>query len=161
MSKVKIGFGYDIHPLREGRSLILGGIQIPFSKGLLGHSDADVLIHAVCDAILGALGKGDIGEIFPDTDPAYKDMASSKLLDVVFKLMTDAGFKIGNIDTVIVAEQPKISQVKERMKEKLAAILHSRKDDINIKATTAEGLGPIGNNEAIACFATAIIIEGA
>ncbi len=160
MNQTKIGFGYDLHALMQGRKLVLGGVEIPFSKGLLGHSDADVLIHAICDALLGALGRGDIGERFSDTDSAYKDIASSKLLEEVFSLMYEAGFRVGNIDTVIVAEEPKVSPYKEEMRERIATILHTEKDNINIKATTTEKLGPIGNNQAIACFATVIIIEG-
>lgn len=159
MAEFKVGFGYDIHPLKAGRRLVLGGVEIPNPKGLLGHSDADVLIHAVCDAILGALGQGDIGEHFPDTDPAYKDIASTKLLEQVAKLMFAAEYKIGNLDTMIIAEQPKISQAKDKMQGVIAPILNTEKDNVNIKAATAEGLGPVGANQAIAAYAVVTIIR--
>jgi 2-C-methyl-D-erythritol 2,4-cyclodiphosphate synthase len=150
---IKIGFGFDIHKLVEKRKLILGGVRIDYNKGLLGHSDADVLIHAVCDAILGALGQGDIGEHFPDTDAAYKDIASTSLLEDTYNLLVKQGYVIGNVDTMIVAQEPKLAGYKEKMKENLAKILHIKKDDINIKAGTAEGLGAIGEKEAIAAYA--------
>lgn len=155
--KLRVGFGYDIHRLEKGRPLILGGLLIPFSKGLLGHSDADVLTHAVCEAILGALCQPDIGEKFPDTDPAYKNIASTKLLEEVVSLMSEAGYSIGNLDITLIVEEPKIAPFKAKIKDAITAILNTEKNNVNIKARTQEGLGPIGQGQAIACYAVVTI----
>lgn len=160
MKEFKVGFGYDIHRLVKGRKLIIGGVKIAFSKGLLGHSDADILIHAICDALLGALGRGDIGEMFPNTDSAYKDISSIKLLKDVARLMRNRGFYLVNLDTMIILEKPKISGYKKKMRENIARLLNTDKDNVNIKAGTNEGLGAIGQNKAIAAFALAAITKG-
>jgi 2-C-methyl-D-erythritol 2,4-cyclodiphosphate synthase len=157
--RFKVGIGYDIHRLVEGRKLILGGVEIPYSKGLLGHSDGDTLIHALCDAILGALSCGDIGEHFPDTAPEYKDIASSKLLEMVKEFLDDSGYSINNLDIIIVAQEPKLLPFKKQMREKLCTILGIRQDLLNIKAKTNEEMGELGNCEAIACYATASLIK--
>lgn len=154
---IRIGLGYDIHPLVEKRKLFLGGVEIPFTKGLLGHSDADVLIHAISDALLGAMAKDDIGKHFPDNDPKYKNISSIELLKIVFDLVKASSFKISNIDTVILAEEPKIEPFRDRMREKIANTLNIDKNNINIKATTQEGLGLIGQNEAIASYAVVLL----
>lgn len=149
---MRIGFGYDVHRLVEGRKLFLGGVEIPFEKGLLGHSDADVLLHAMCDALLGAAGMGDIGRRFPDTDPKYKGIASLKLLSRTFQIISEAGFVVNNIDATIVAEAPKIAPYSDSMRENISKILNIDYNRINIKATTAEGLGIIGAGAAIAAY---------
>lgn len=149
---MRIGLGYDIHRLVQGRRLILGGVEIPFEKGLLGHSDADVLIHAVCDAILGAAGMGDIGYHFPDTDPEFKDIYSIKLLAVTYEMIRSKGFSVNNIDSTIFAEAPRLSPYKEEMKRNIARTLQINPDQVNIKATTAEGVGLIGKGEGIAAM---------
>jgi 2-C-methyl-D-erythritol 2,4-cyclodiphosphate synthase len=158
---MRIGMGYDMHRLVAGRRLILGGVEIPFEKGLLGHSDADVLTHAICDALLGAAGLGDIGCHFPDTDPAWADIESLKLLDQV-RAMIRGDWVIANIDATVMAEEPKISPFREAMVSRLAAVLRLNPIQINIKATTLEGLGAVGRGEGIAaqcivllCSATA------
>lgn len=156
----KIGIGYDIHRLVKGRKLILGGVAIPYKKGLKGHSDADVLIHAVCDALLGAPGLGDIGEHFPDSDVSYKDISSLELLKKVKKLIDAVRYKIINIDTTIIAEAPKIVPFKSAMIKNMSGILKLSKEDINIKATTNEGAGALGRGEAIAVFAAVLIEKG-
>lgn len=148
----KVGIGYDIHRLIKERKLFLGGIEIPYIKGLLGHSDGDALIHALCDALLGALALGDIGEHFPDTDPKYQGIASSQLLGSVKQLVDKSGYKISNIDTVIIAQEPNLTPFKKQMKQKLCALLSLNADCLNIKAKTNEGLGQVGNKEAIACY---------
>jgi 2-C-methyl-D-erythritol 2,4-cyclodiphosphate synthase len=146
---MRIGMGYDMHRLVAGRRLILGGVEIPFEKGLLGHSDADVLTHAICDALLGAAGLGDIGCHFPDTDPAWADIESLKLLDQV-RAMIRGDWVIANIDATVMAEEPKISPFREAMVSRLAAVLRLNPIQINIKATTLEGLGAVGRGEGIA-----------
>ena len=146
---MRIGMGYDMHRLVAGRRLILGGVAIPFEKGLLGHSDADVLTHAICDALLGAAGLGDIGCHFPDTDPAWADIESLKLLDQV-RAMIRGDWVIANIDATVMAEEPKISPFREAMVSRLAAVLRLNRLQINIKATTLEGLGAVGRGEGIA-----------
>lgn len=153
----KIGIGYDVHRLVKGRKLFLGGVEIPHDKGLDGHSDADVILHAICDAILGALGKGDIGELFPNTDKKYQNIASIKLLDSVYKLVGKADHVIGNIDVVVLAEEPKIKIYKEKMKTRIAKTLSIDESSVNIKATTTEGLGAIGRKEGIAAYATVFL----
>lgn len=147
---IKVGLGYDIHKLKKGRRLILGGVQIPFPKGLLGHSDADVLIHSIIDALLGAIGEGDIGEHFPDDDKRYKDISSEKLLKEVAKRIIRKKATIVNIDTVIICEKPRILEYKQEMRENICRILNINKDQINIKAKTQEGLE---KQEAISSWA--------
>jgi len=149
----RIGIGYDIHRLVEERKLFLGGVEIPYFKGLLGHSDGDVLIHAICDALLGAVGDRDIGEHFPDSDPQYQDIASIKLLQVVAGLIKERKFKINNVDTVVIAQEPSLSPFKKQIKESIAKALEIEEGCVNIKAKTNEGLGEIGRKEAIACYA--------
>lgn len=146
----KIGNGYDIHRLVEGRKLILGGIEIDYEKGLLGHSDADVLIHSMMDAMLGALSLGDIGQHFPDTDPRYKGISSVLLLEKVNELVQSKGYKISNTDNIILAEKPKMKDLIPLMRTNLSKILKIPQDSISIKATTMEKLGPIGEGQAIA-----------
>jgi len=155
----KIGIGYDIHRLVSGRPLILGGVEIPYNKGLLGHSDGDVLIHALCDALLGALALGDIGEHFPDTDLKYKGIASGQLLKTVKGLLDSKGYEINNLDVVVIAQAPAITPFKNKMKQALCALINIREDALNIKAKTNEGLGAIGENEAIACYAAASLAK--
>ncbi|MDZ7699333.1 MAG: 2-C-methyl-D-erythritol 2,4-cyclodiphosphate synthase [Deltaproteobacteria bacterium] len=149
----KIGFGYDVHRLIRDRPLILGGVHIPHTLGLEGHSDADVLTHAVMDAVLGAMGRGDIGQHFPDTDPRYKGISSLSMLETVSRVMTREGFKINNLDATLVAEAPKLAGHLTDMEGHLAHTLKAPVDSINIKATTAEGLGFCGRGEGIAAFA--------
>jgi len=154
---MRVGFGYDIHRLGKARRLFLCGVEIPYTRGLVGHSDADVALHAVADAIIGALGLGDIGEHFPNTDKTYKDIASGKLLKKVGTLLKRCGMKIQNIDITIIAEEPRIQPFKERMRETIARILDVTADRINIKATTQEGVGSIGRKEAIASSAVVLL----
>ena len=157
--KQKIGLGYDVHRFIEGRPLFLGGIEIPYPLGLDGHSDADVLLHAICDALLGALGQGDIGEHFPNTDSRYKDIPSVQLLENVYGLVLKAGFRVNNIDAVVIAEEPHLKPYKEAMRARIAAILYMPPDDINIKATTQEGMGFIGRQEGMAAYATVLLVH--
>lgn len=154
---MRIGMGYDVHRLTEGRELILGGVQIPYEKGLLGHSDADVLIHAVMDALLGAAALGDIGKHFPDTDSGYKDISSLKLLKKVGKLLEDEFFMIENIDATIIAQEPKMRPHIDLMREKIAEALEINVNQINIKATTEEGLGFTGSKEGISAQAICLL----
>jgi 2-C-methyl-D-erythritol 2,4-cyclodiphosphate synthase len=154
---MRIGMGYDVHRLVDGRKLVLGGVTIPFERGLLGHSDADVLIHAVCDALLGAAGMGDIGQHFPDTDSKYKDMISLKMLARVCDMIRSQGFVIENIDSTILAEVPKIAPYKEEMKKNIAYAVEIDMKRINIKATTTEGLGAVGKGEGIGAMSVALI----
>jgi 2-C-methyl-D-erythritol 2,4-cyclodiphosphate synthase len=151
---MRVGIGYDVHRLVKGRELVLGGIKIPYKKGLLGHSDADVLVHAICDAFLGALGCGDIGEHFPDTDKRFKDISSIKLLKDVFLMIKKKGYKINNIDTIVVADKPKISSYKNRIRKNIANVLKITTNKINIKATTEEKTKKI---ESIASYAICLI----
>ena len=146
---MRIGMGYDVHKLVEGRELILGGVTIPYEKGLLGHSDADVLLHAIMDALLGAAALGDIGKHFPDTDSAYKGISSIRLLEHVGKLIDDKLYVIGNIDATIIAQRPKMAPHIVQMRENVAKALHIDVDQVNIKATTEEGLGFTGTGEGI------------
>ncbi|MFA5090757.1 MAG: 2-C-methyl-D-erythritol 2,4-cyclodiphosphate synthase [Candidatus Omnitrophota bacterium] len=155
--KYRIGIGYDIHRLVSGRRFLLGGVDIPHSKGLLGHSDADALLHAICDALLGALGKGDIGELFPDTDPRYKDASSSGLLKEVAGILRRRNFVIRNIDTVVIAEEPKLTLYKDKIRKNICGILNIKEGCVNIKAKTNEGLGEVGRKKAVACWAIAAI----
>jgi len=154
---IKIGIGYDIHRLVEDRKLFLGGIEIPYIKGLISYTDGDVVLHAIADAILGALAVGDIGQHFPDSDPGYKDMPSEDILQTVTRILAEKGFTIGNIDTSIIAEEPKIYPFKDKMTEKIAAILGVNRSKVNVKATTNEGVGSLGRGDAIAAYAVAII----
>lgn len=154
---MKVGIGFDSHRLVEGRSLILGGVEIPNDRGLLGHSDADVLLHTICDAILGALGEGDIGGHFPDTDPAYKDISSMKLLMIVKELASKKGYIVNNIDTTVILEKPKLKGYVNKMIHNISQVLGVEEDVINIKATTNEGMGFIGRGEGIAAFAVVSI----
>ncbi len=153
---MRVGMGYDIHRLVSGRRLTLGGVEIPFEKGLLGHSDADALLHAVCDALLGAAGLGDIGERFPDTDPAYKGISSMKLLARTHE-MVKAGFSVINLDATIFAEAPKISPYKSEMRKNIAGVVEIDPGRVNIKATTSEGLGAIGKGEGIGAMCVALL----
>jgi 2-C-methyl-D-erythritol 2,4-cyclodiphosphate synthase len=157
----RIGIGYDIHRLSEGRKLFLGGVEIPYEKGLLGHSDADVLLHAVCDAMLGAASLGDIGQHFPSADPAYKDASSADLLRKVESLVKQKGFTIDNIDTVIIAEKPNLSTLKKKIATQIAVLLGIDITKVEVKAKTNEGLGEIGRGEAIAAYAVASLKKGA
>jgi len=154
---MRIGHGYDVHRLVTGRKLILGGVDIPYSKGLLGHSDADVLLHAISDAILGAIGEGDIGKHFPDTDSAYKGASSIKLLRQVMALADTKGFKIGNLDATIVAQRPKLAQYIPEMCTNIANALDTDTDRVNVKATTTEELGFAGRGEGIAAYSVVIL----
>ena len=154
---MRIGMGYDVHKLVENRGLILGGVRIPYEKGLLGHSDADVLLHAIMDALLGAAALGDIGKHFPDTDPAYKGASSMELLKQVGALIEQKLYVIGNIDATIIAQRPKMAPHIEKMRENVAEALGIEKDQINIKATTEEGLGFTGSGEGISSQAIAAL----
>ena len=154
---MRIGHGYDVHRFSENRPLFLGGIEIPFEMGLLGHSDADVLLHAICDALLGAAALGDIGKHFPDTDQQYKGIDSKLLLKNVYNKITEKGFKIVNIDATIIAQKPKISSYIEQIRGTVAEILNTDIDNINIKATTEEGLGFTGELKGIACHCVCLI----
>ena len=154
---IRIGHGYDVHKLVEGRPLILGGVEVPHELGLLGHSDADVLSHAVMDGIIGALGQGDIGRHFPDTDESYAGVSSLKLMEHVAKLLDQAGFVLGNLDVTIIAQRPKLATYIPKMQENLARILSGELGQINIKATTEEGLGFTGQGLGIAAHAVVII----
>lgn len=154
---MRIGMGYDVHRLTEGRKLILGGVEIPYEKGLLGHSDADVLIHAIMDALLGAAALGDIGTHFPDSDPAYKGISSMVLLKRVGELLKEHTYFIGNIDATIIAQRPKLSPYREQMRENIAAMLQIDVDQISIKATTEEGLGFTGRGEGICAQAICLL----
>ncbi len=154
---MRIGIGYDIHRLVPGRKLVLGGITIAFEKGLDGHSDADVVVHAICDALLGAAGLKDIGFWFPDTDPAYKGIDSLILLQKCHEMIKDKQYSINNIDVTVFAERPKISPYREAMTEKIAHCLDCKARIVNVKATTAEGLGMIGKGEGIAAMCVALI----
>jgi 2-C-methyl-D-erythritol 2,4-cyclodiphosphate synthase len=156
---MRIGHGYDVHRLVEGRKLILGGVDIPYEKGLLGHSDADVLLHAISDAILGAIGEGDIGKHFPDTDPRYKGADSLKLLSHVMGLADGMGYELGNVDATIVAQRPKLAPYIPAMRENIANVLGSGTDRVNVKATTTEELGFAGRGEGIAAYAVALLEE--
>ena len=156
---MRIGHGYDVHKLVEGRDLILGGVKIEHSLGLLGHSDADVLLHAVSDALLGAAGLGDIGKHFPDTDPKYKGADSLKLLEVVAQRVREAGYRVSNIDVTMIAQKPKLRPHIEKMEQNIAAAVGVDVSRINVKATTEEGLGFTGTEEGMACHAVCLLEE--
>lgn len=157
MTKLRIGQGYDVHRLVEGRDLILGGVKVPYEKGLLGHSDADVLLHAIMDALLGAAAMGDIGKLFPDSDPAFKGASSMKLLEEVGRRLADAGYAVVNVDATLVAQAPKVSPFTETMRENTAAALGIAKAQVNIKATTEEKLGFTGDGSGMAAQAIALL----
>ena len=154
---MRVGIGYDIHRLVEGLPLILGGVPVVYEKGLLGHSDADVLVHAICDALLGAAGLGDIGMHFPDSDPQYKDISSLKLLSDTCRMLTVEGFRIVNLDTIVFAEAPRLGSQRHDMQTMIAKTLDVTAEQINIKATTTEGLGVIGKGEGIGAMCVALI----
>ena len=156
---MRIGHGYDVHRLVEGRRLVLGGVEIPFEKGLLGHSDADVLAHAVMDALLGAAALGDIGQLFPDSDPAYKGADSLALLRRVTAVLREEGYRVGNVDATVLAQRPKLAPHVPLMRERLASALEIDPDRVSVKATTEEGLGFTGTGEGIAAHAVALIEE--
>ena len=158
---MRIGQGYDVHRLTEGRKLILGGVDIPYEKGLLGHSDADVLVHAVMDALLGAAALGDIGQHFPDTDPAYSGISSISLLEKVGELLNERGYVIENIDATIIAQRPKLAPSRPQMAANIAAALQLDPSRVSVKATTEEGLGFTGSGEGIAAQAITLLTETA
>ncbi|MEQ8168898.1 MAG: 2-C-methyl-D-erythritol 2,4-cyclodiphosphate synthase [Candidatus Eremiobacterota bacterium] len=154
----RVGNGFDVHRLVPGRELILGGVKIPYEKGLLGHSDADVLLHAIMDALLGAAGERDIGYHFPDNDIKYKGISSLTLLETVYKKIKDKGYKLNNLDSIIVAERPKVSSFIEEMRANISNIMMVHQDRINIKATTTETLGFTGRGEGIAAYCTVSLV---
>ncbi len=159
MVTVRTGIGYDVHRLVKGRRLVLGGVDIPFEKGLLGHSDADVLTHAICDALLGAAGLGDIGQHFPDSDLLYKDILSLLLLEKTARMLAERGFDISNIDVTVFAEKPKLLPYKNEMAENIALAAGIETSLINIKATTTEGIGMFGKGEGMGAMAIALIVK--
>lgn len=154
---MRIGHGYDVHRLVECRDLVLGGVTIPFEKGLLGHSDADVLLHAVMDALLGAAGFGDIGKLFPDTDDAYKGISSMLLLEKVASALRERGYSVGNVDVTMIAQKPKLRPYIPQMEENIARVLQVSADRINVKATTEEHLGFTGDGSGMSCHAVCIL----
>ena len=156
---MRVGFGYDVHPLVAGRPLILGGIKIDYPYGLQGHSDADVLLHAICDALLGAIAEGDIGRHFPDTDPQYKEIKSTILLKRVVGRMKEKGFHLLNIDATIVAQRPRLSDLMPQMVKEIAKVLEIDAGRVNVKATTSEGLGFTGRGEGMAAYAVVLVGE--
>ena len=155
--KIRVGFGYDVHQLTENRELWLGGVQIPHDKGALGHSDADVLLHAICDALLGAAGKRDIGFYFPDTSSEFKNIDSKILLQRTIKVLKDDGWKVGNIDSTLCMERPKIMSFVPEMKKVISSICEIEEDDVSIKATTSEKMGFVGREEGVNAYAVALI----
>jgi 2-C-methyl-D-erythritol 2,4-cyclodiphosphate synthase len=159
MEKIRVGFGYDVHAFAVNRELWLGGIQVPYEKGLLGHSDADVVIHAICDALLGAANLRDIGYHFPDTSETFKNIDSKILLAQTMLLIRSENFRLGNIDITICAEKPKLNPYIPQMKICLSEVMNVEEEDISIKATTSEGMGFVGREEGIAVFATALIVK--
>jgi 2-C-methyl-D-erythritol 2,4-cyclodiphosphate synthase len=156
---IRIGNGIDVHALVTGRSLVLGGVTIPFDRGLKGHSDADALLHAICDAVLGALGAGDIGAHFPDTDPRYKDADSRILLRTIWQRAVAEGYSLGNVDATVVAEAPKLAPYIRQMTANIASDLGARIEQVNVKATSTEGLGFAGRGEGIAALVTVLLIK--
>ena len=159
MNKFRIGYGYDVHKFQEGRKLILGGLQIPYLRGLAGHSDADVLLHAITDALLGALALGDIGKHFPDTDPAYKDVDSRVLLRDAYKLVLQKGYELGNLDATLVAQEPKMAPHINDMRKLIAQDLNVNLEDVSVKATTSEWLGFTGRKEGISASAVVLLYK--
>lgn len=156
---IRIGQGFDVHQFAVGRPLIVGGVTIPYEKGLMGHSDADVLLHAITDAILGAAGMGDIGKIFPDTDDAYKDADSAVLLKEVWKQVKEKGYALGNLDSVIIAQKPKMAPYIPQMAQRIAEILEAETSQVNVKATTTEQLGFTGREEGMASMAVVCLVQ--
>lgn len=156
---MRVGMGYDVHKLVENRKLILGGVEIEHEKGLLGHSDADVLLHAIMDSILGALALGDIGKHFPDTDEKYKGADSMKLLEHVYNLIKEKGYVIGNLDATIIAQAPKMAPHIQKMRENIARVLNTDINNVNVKATTEEGLGFTGNKEGVSSQSICLLIN--
>lgn len=156
---MRIGFGYDVHELVSDRKLILGGLDIPYELGLLGHSDADVLVHAIMDSLLGALALGDIGKLFPDTDMQYKDISSLVLLERVYNVMVEKGFQIGNIDATIAAQKPKLAPYIDEMRAVIAKVLNTEVDNINVKATTTEKLGFVGREQGMSSYSVCLLEE--
>ena len=156
---MRIGHGYDVHKLVEGRDLILGGVKIPWEKGLLGHSDADVLLHAVSDSLLGAAALGDIGKHFPDTDPAYKGADSLELLRIVGQKVRAAGYQVGNIDVTMIAQRPKLKDYIPAMRENIARVLDVSVDQVNVKATTEEHLGFTGDGSGMSCHVVCLLVS--
>ena len=156
---IRVGQGFDVHKFAEGRPLIIGGIMIPHDKGLIGHSDADVLLHTITDAALGAIGEGDIGRHFPDTDAAFKDADSAVLLEKIWEVVTERGYKLGNIDCTIIAERPKMSPHIEAIQARVAELLQADVSQVNVKATTTEKLGFTGREEGIAAMATILLLK--
>ena len=159
MSIPRIGHGYDVHRLAEGRRLVLGGVEIPFARGLLGHSDADVLLHALMDALLGAAALGDIGHLFPDSDSAYERADSRALLREVGRRLGEAGFTVGNVDATLIAQRPKVAPYVEQMRRNIASDLSIPLDAVSVKATTEEGLGFTGREEGVAAHAVALVFS--
>ena len=157
MTNLRIGHGYDVHRLVDGRKLILGGVEVPYERGLLGHSDADVLTHAVMDALTGASRLGDIGKLFPDTDPAYEGISSLKLLTEVGRLLEEKGYQVVNIDTTLIAQAPKVGPYRQRMAENIASALRIRPEQVNVKATTEEHLGFTGDGSGMAAHAVVLL----
>ena len=154
---MRVGFGYDIHPLGIGRKLILGGVEIPHTQGLEGHSDADALVHAVCDALLGAMGEGDIGSLYPSSDPRFKDISSLSLLEDIARLLEKKGFRLVNLDTVLIAQAPRLGPHIASMQTRLAEVLKVSREDVNVKVKSGEGLDAIGKEQAIAAHAVCLI----
>jgi 2-C-methyl-D-erythritol 2,4-cyclodiphosphate synthase len=155
----RTGIGFDVHAFASGRKLIIGGVEIPYNKGLQGHSDADVLMHAITDAILGALALGDIGKYFPDTSPDFKDADSSTLLKKIYNLISEKGYIIGNVDSIVTMQAPKIAPFISQMQKKISDILETGIDNVSIKATTTEKLGFVGREEGVSAFATVLLIK--
>lgn len=155
----RVGQGFDVHEFAENRPLILGGVTIPYEKGLIGHSDADVLLHTVTDAALGAIGEGDIGRHFPDTDPEFKDADSAKLLAYIWRIVEEKGYKLGNVDCTIIAQAPKMAPYIPQMRDQIAKLLNADPSQVNVKATTTEKLGFTGRGEGIAAQATILLIQ--
>ncbi|PZX03644.1 2-C-methyl-D-erythritol 2,4-cyclodiphosphate synthase [Psychrobacillus insolitus] len=156
---IRVGQGFDVHEFAENRPLIIGGIEIPHERGLIGHSDADVLLHTITDAALGAIGEGDIGRHFPDTDPDFKDADSAKLLEHIWKLVDARGYKLGNIDCTIIAQKPKMAPYIETIRARVAELLQADASQVNVKATTTEKLGFTGREEGIASMATILLVK--
>lgn len=154
---MRVGFGYDIHPLGIGRKLILGGVEIPHTQGLEGHSDADALVHAVCDALLGAMGEGDIGSLYPSSGPRFKNISSLSLLEDIARLLEKKGFRLVNLDTVLIAQEPRLGPHIARMQTRLAEVLKVSRADVNVKVKSGEGLDAIGKEQAIAAHAVCLI----
>lgn len=154
---MRVGTGYDIHKLEDGNGVVLGGVSIPFDRGLKGHSDADVLLHAVCDALLGAAAEGDIGVHFPDTDRSFKGISSIELLKRTHDIISKKGYTIANIDAVVIAEEPRISPYRETMKKNIASALNIEPEQVHVKATTSEGIGSVGRKEGIAAYAVCLL----